>query len=94
MHVCVYLFVVYFSFAPIISACIDCYVNYFDMQVLMMVTETETLTSTLYHNIFTDLDYVYSATFIDKIDRYVSFSASIYPRLFWFFNRFYLSQIK
>ncbi len=38
--------------------------NYFDIQVLMMVTETETLTSTLHHNIFTNLDYVFSATFI------------------------------
>ena len=33
--------------------------NYFDIQVLMMVTETETLTSTLHHNIFTYLDYVF-----------------------------------
>ena len=57
-----YLFVVYFSFAPVISASIHRYVNYFDIQVLMMVTET--LTSTLHHNIFTDLDYVFSATFI------------------------------
>ena len=30
----------------------------------MMVTETETLTSTLNHNTFTYLDYVFSATFI------------------------------
>ena len=59
-----YLFVVYFSFAPVISASIHRYVNYFDIQVLMMVTETETLTSTLHHNIFTYLDYVFSATFI------------------------------
>ena len=59
-----YLFVVYFSFAPVISASIRRYVNYFDIQVLMMVTETETLTSTLQHNIFTYLDYVFSATFI------------------------------
>ena len=34
------------------------------IQVLMKVTETETLTSTLHHNIFTYLDYVFSATFI------------------------------
>ena len=54
----VYVFVVYFSFAPVISANIHRYVNYFDIQVLMMVTETETLTSTLHHNIFTYLDYV------------------------------------
>ena len=33
--------------------------NYFDIPVLMMVTETETLTSTLHHNIFTYLDYVF-----------------------------------
>ena len=30
----------------------------------MMVTENETLTSTLHHNMFTYLDYVFSATFI------------------------------
>ena len=41
-----YLFVVYFLFASVISASIHLYVNYFDIQVLMMVTETETLTST------------------------------------------------
>ena len=58
------LFVVYFSFAPVISASIHRYVNYFDIQVLIMVTETETLTSTLHHNIFPYLDYVFSATFI------------------------------
>ena len=60
----VYLFVVYFSFAPVISASIHRYVNYFDIQVLMMVTETQMLTLTLYHNIFTYLDYVFSATFV------------------------------
>ena len=32
-----------------------------DIQVLMMVTETETLTPTLHHKIFTYLDYVFSA---------------------------------
>ena len=37
---------------------INC-VNYFDIQVLMMVTETETLTSTLHHDIFNYLDYVF-----------------------------------
>ena len=58
----IYLFVIYFSFAPVISASIHRYVNYFDIQVLMMVTETETLTSTLHHNIFTYLDDVFSAT--------------------------------
>ena len=50
----IYLFV---SFAPVISASIHRYGNYFDIQVLMMVTETETLTSTLHHDIFTYLDY-------------------------------------
>ena len=59
-----YLFVVYFSFAPVISAIIHRHVNYFDIQVLMMVTETETLKSTLHHNIFSYLDYIFSATFI------------------------------
>ena len=33
---------VYFSFAPVISASIHHYMNYSDIQVLMMVTETET----------------------------------------------------
>ena len=55
----VYLFVVYLSFAPVISASIHRYVNYFDIQVLMMVTETKMLTSTLHHNKFTYLDYVF-----------------------------------
>ena len=59
-----YLFVAYFSFGPDISASIHRYVNYFDFQVLKKVTETEMLTSTLHHNIFTYLDYVFSATFI------------------------------
>ena len=45
--------------APVISASIHRYVNYFDIQVLMMVTETETLTSTLHRNKFTYLDYVF-----------------------------------
>ena len=43
-----------------ISASIHRYVNYFDIQVLMMVTETETLTSTLHRDIFTYLDYIFS----------------------------------
>ena len=59
-----YLFVVYFSFSLVISASIHRYVNYFDIQVLMMVTETETFTSTLHHNIFTYLDYIFSAMYI------------------------------
>ena len=58
-----YLFVVYFAFAPVISANIHHNVNYFDIQILKMVTETETLTSTLHYNMFTYLDYVFSATF-------------------------------
>ena len=60
-----YLFIVCFSFAPVISASIHRYVNHFDIQVLMMITETETLTltSTLRHNIFIYLDYVFSAPF-------------------------------
>ena len=61
VYVC---FIVYFSFAPVISASIHRYVNYFDIQVLMMVAETKTLTSTLHHNIFTYLGYVFSATFM------------------------------
>ena len=60
----IYLFVVYCSFAPVFPASIHRYVNYFDIQDLMMVTETETLTSTLHIDIFTYLDYVFSATFI------------------------------
>ena len=71
MYTLMYRFVVYFSFAPVISASIHRYVNYFDIQVLMMVTETETLTSTLHHNIFTYLDYVFSATLYIYIYIYV-----------------------
>ena len=37
-----HLSVVYFSFTPVISTNIHRYVNYSDIQVLMMVTETET----------------------------------------------------
>ena len=37
------LFVVYFSFAPVISANIHRYVNYSDIQFLIMVTETKRL---------------------------------------------------
>ena len=59
MCIFMYLFVVYFSFASVISASIHRYVNYFDIQVLMMVTETETLTSTLPHNIFNYLANVF-----------------------------------
>ena len=47
---------VYFFVAPVIAAIIHRYVNYFDIQVLMMVTETKTLTLTLHYNIFTYLD--------------------------------------
>ena len=70
----VYLFVVYFSFAPVISASIHRYENYFDIKVLMMVTETETLTSTLHNNIFTYLDcfflvpsYIYIYIYINLV---------------------------
>ena len=59
MYTSMYLFVVYFSFGPVISATIHRYVNYSDIHVLMMVTETETLTSTLNHNKFPYLDYVF-----------------------------------
>ena len=55
----VYLFVEYFSFAPVISASIHRYVNYYDIQVLMIVTETKMLTSTLHLNKFTCLNYVF-----------------------------------
>ena len=58
MSTFVYIFVVYFSFAPVISTNIHRYVNYSDIQVLK-VTETETLTSTLNHNKFTYSDYVF-----------------------------------
>ena len=77
----VYLFVIYFSFASVISASIHRYVNYFDIQVLMMVTETETLTSTIHHNIFTYLDYVFSATFI-YIYIYIRVSLNKFPDFF------------
>ena len=43
--------------------------NYFDIQVLMMVTETETLTSTLHHNIFTYLNYVFFC-YLDTVGFY------------------------
>ena len=52
-----YILMPHFSFAPVISASSHRYVNYSDIQVLMMVTETETLT--LHHNKFTYLDYVF-----------------------------------
>ena len=73
-----YLFVVYFSFAPVISASIHRYVNYFHIQFLMMVTETETPTSTLHHNIFTYLDFVFSATFILSDFIHIYFHIYIY----------------
>ena len=46
----------------------------------MMFTETETLTSTLHYNIFTYLDYVFSATFIllDFIHIYLHIYKYIY----------------
>ena len=39
-------------------ATIHRYVNYFEIQVLIILIETETSTSTLHHNKFTYLDYV------------------------------------
>ena len=56
----VYLFVVYFSFAPVISASIHRYGNYFDIQVLMMVTETKTFNVdfTSYYHIYIYI-YIY-----------------------------------
>ena len=56
----IYLFVVYFSFAPVISAITHRYCELFYIQVLMMVIITETLTSTSHHDIFTYLDYIFS----------------------------------
>ena len=61
----IYLFVVYFSFAPVISAITHLYCELFYIQVLTMVIITETLTSTSHHDIFTYLDYIFfPATFI------------------------------
>ena len=56
----IYLFVVYFSFAPVISAITHRYCELFYIQVLMMVIITKTLTSTSHHDIFTYLDYIFS----------------------------------
>ena len=56
----IYLFVVYFSFAPVISAITHLYCELFYIQVLTMVIITETLTSTSHHDIFTYLDYIFS----------------------------------
>ena len=47
------------KFAPVISASIHRKGNYSDIRILMMVTETETLTSILHHNKFTYLDYIF-----------------------------------
>ena len=74
----VYLFIVYFSFAPVISASIHCYVNYSDIQVLMMVTEAEMLTSTLNHNNFTYLDYVFLLPSYCQILIHIYFHIYIY----------------
>ena len=56
---CLCIFSLYISHLLLSSQSIHRYVNYFDIQVLMMVTETERLTSTLHQNIFTYLDYVF-----------------------------------
>ena len=57
---------VYVSFRCIFLIC-SCHLSkhpsiceLFHIQVLMMVNETETLTSTLHHDIFTYLDYIFS----------------------------------
>ena len=73
----VYLFVVYFSFAPVISASVHRYVNYSDVQVLMRVTETETLASTLHHNKFTHLDYVFLLPSYSRILIHIYFHIGI-----------------
>ena len=77
----IYLYVVYFSFAPVISASI--HVNYFDIQVLRMVTETETLTSTLHHKIFTYLDcffyYLYTVGFSGNTPQGTNYTATCLP---------------
>ena len=77
VHVYVF-FVAYFSFAPVVSASIHRYVNYFDIQVLMMVTETETLTSTLHHNKFSHLDYVFLLPLYCRILIHIYFQIYIY----------------
>ena len=56
----IYLFVVYFSFASVISALTHLYCELFYIQVLTMVIITETLTSTSHHDIFTYLDNIFS----------------------------------
>ena len=90
----VYLFVEYFSFAPVISASIHCYVNYFDIQVLMMYTETETLTSTLNHSKFTYLDYVFLLSSYCRILIHIYFHIYIYIYIYTNFikhNRHFMS---
>ena len=74
----VYLFIVYFSFAPVISASINHYVNYSDIQDLMMVTETEMLTSTLNHHKFTYLDYVFLLPSYCRILIHIYFHLKLY----------------
>ena len=60
-----YLFVAYFSFAPVISASIYRYVDYSDIQVLMMVTETETFNCRILINIYFHI-YIYIYIYIYK----------------------------
>ena len=50
-------------------------VNYSDIQVLMMVTKTETLRSTLHHNKFTNLDYVFLLPSYSRILIHIYFHA-------------------
>ena len=77
-YVHVYLFVVYFSFAPVISAITHLYCELFYIQVLTMVIITETLTSTSHHDIFTYLDYIFPATFILSDFIHIYFHIYIY----------------
>ena len=74
----IYLFVVYFSFAPVISAITHRYCELFYIQVLMMVIKTETLMSTSHHDIFTYLDYIFPTTFILSDFIHIYFHIYIY----------------
>ena len=91
-----YLFVIYFSFSPVISASIHRFVNYFDTQVLMMANETETLTSTLRHNIFPYLDYVFSATFRSLIVTLYFFKVAIniMNRIYIFYCKYFYVSVR
>ena len=60
---------------------------------LMMVTETETLTSTLHHNIFTYLDSVFSATFILSDFIHIYFDIYIYYIYTYIYIYIYINWI-